>query len=178
MNRINNFADRILLALVVIAIILCGRGYKAYNKLVEAHEQVENAASNIAVMVQRRADIIPGLLQTVEKYADNKEAMISAVNAAVESLEHAVTVEDKLRESTVLTKAVEELLTAADSPELKSNSHYTQLLDELAGSENRIAIARKDYNESVSVYNMIVKKLPGSIFAKLLGFDPAPYFAA
>ncbi len=148
-----------------------------YNSLVNKEESVENRFSDISVQLERRANLIPNLVSTVKGYTTHENEVIDSVTSAREKLMGASNVEDKADANEELTKALNNLFVIVeDYPDLKSNENFINLQDELAGTENRIAVSRKDYNDAVSTYNKAIKRFPGSIFAGIFGFDKKDYF--
>lgn len=147
----------IIAVIAVIAIILIG----GYNSIISASEEVENKFSTIDTQLQRRADLIPNLVNTVKGYANQEKEIINTVTTAREKLVGANSVTAKAEADQELTNALSRLLVVVENyPELKSSQNFIQFTDELAGTENRIATARRDYNEAVKTYNLKIKKIP------------------
>ena len=169
----------IIIAVVAVVVILIGSVIGNYNSLATAREEVAAAESNIDTYLQRRADLIPNLVKTAKQFADHETEVFDKVLAAREKLVGADTIEDKANADAELTSALQDFtLVVENYPELKSDAQYTQLMDELAGSENRIATARKDYNDKVNEYNSKIIKFPTSLIANMFGFEKAEYFEA
>lgn len=165
--------------IVVILIILIAVTGSSYNGMVSKQEEVENKFSAIDTQLQRRADLIPNLVSTVKGYASQEKEVIESVANARAKLAGANTVSEKAQADGELTSALNRLMIVVESyPELKSSQNFVQLTDELAGTENRIATARRDYNEAVKVYNLKIKKFPTNIMAGMFGFEEAEYFEA
>lgn len=165
--------------IVVILIILIAVAGSSYNGMVSKQEEVENKFSAIDTQLQRRADLIPNLVSTVKGYASQEKEVIESVANARAKLAGANTVSEKAQADGELTSALNRLMIVVESyPELKSSQNFVQLTDELAGTENRIATARRDYNEAVKVYNLKIKKFPTNIMAGMFGFEEAEYFEA
>lgn len=161
--------------IAVIAIILIG----GYNSIISASEEVENKFSTIDTQLQRRADLIPNLVNTVKGYANQEKEIINTVTTAREKLVGANSVTAKAEADQELTNALSRLLVVVENyPELKSSQNFIQLSDELAGTENRIATARRDYNEAVKTYNLKIKKFPSNVMANMFGFGEKQYFEA
>lgn len=157
----------IIAVIAVIAIILIG----GYNSIISASEEVENKFSTIDTQLQRRADLIPNLVNTVKGYANQEKEIINTVTTAREKLVGANSVTAKAEADQELTNALSRLLVVVENyPELKSSQNFIQLSDELAGTENRIATARRDYNEAVKTYNLKIKKFPSNVMANMFGF--------
>lgn len=165
--------------IIGILVILVVVGISQYNSLVGINENVENQRANIDTMLQRRVDLIPNLVNTVKGYAEHEKEVIENVSNARAKLAGATSMEDKADADNQLSGALSRLLMVVENyPDLKANQQFIALSDELAGTENRIAVARKDYNDSVKVYNQKIRRFPSNIFANLLGFEKAEYFQA
>ena len=129
----------IVVAIIVVIGISLGSGY---NKMVKENENVESAAAQIDVQLKRRTDLIPNLVNTVKGYMTHEQKVIDSITTARENLVNASTVEDKASASEQLTKALNNLYVIVENyPDLKSNTNFIQLQDELAGTENRIAVS-------------------------------------
>ncbi len=169
----------VLIVIVLLVVILVIGGFSSYNKMVSAQEQVESAFADIDTQLQRRADLIPNLVNSVKGYMDHESAIIDAITESRQQLLNAATPAEKAEADAALTEALGSFNVIVENyPDLKADSSFVQLMDELAGTENRIATARRDYNTAVKDYNQIIKKLPGKLFASLFGFEPADYFTA
>ena len=165
--------------IVGIIVILVVVGISQYNSLVGINENVENQRANIDTMLQRRVDLIPNLVNTVKGYAEHEKEVIEDVSNARAKLAGAASMEEKADADNRLSGALSRLLMVVENyPDLKANQQFIALSDELAGTENRIAVARKDYNDAVKNYNQKIRRFPSNIFANLLGFEKAEYFQA
>ena len=165
----------ILGIIIIIAIILIA----GYNGIVLASEEVDNKFATIDTQLQRRADLIPNLVNTVKGYADQEKDVINSVTTAREKLVGANSVSTKAEADQELTNALNRLLVVVENyPDLKSSQNFIQLSDELSGTENRIATARRDYNEAVKSYNLKIKRFPSNIMANMFGFSAKDYFEA
>ena len=163
----------IVIVLIAIGAMLVG----SYNSLVDLKEDVDNEFSNVSVMLERRANLIPNLVNTVKGYASHEQAAIDSVTTARENLLNANTIEEKSEANSELTTALNGLMVIVENyPDLKASENFIQLSDELAGSENRISTARRDYNEAVREYNSKIKKFPTNILASMFGFSEEEYF--
>ena len=161
--------------IVVLAVILV----PSYNKFVTSEENVDQAYSQIETQLQRRVDLIPNLVSTVKGFAKQEKEVIGQVTEARSKLAGAKGPEDQAAADSELSGALSRLLVVVENyPDLKSNQNFIQLSDELAGTENRLAVARKDYNEEVASYNKQVKRFPGKLVASIFGFDTKEYFKA
>lgn len=170
----------IIIAIIVGLVVILGIALiSANNNLVSMEAEVDAALSNIDTYLQRRADLIPNLVNTVKGYAAHEQEAIDSVTEARANLAGASTVEEKAEADSALTAALNNLLVVVENyPDLKASANFTQLADELAGTENRIATARRDYNNAVQSYNTAIRKFPGSLIAGLFGFTQKDYFQA
>ena len=169
----------IIIAVVAVLAILIGSVVSSYNSLATAREEVAAAESNIDTYLQRRADLIPNLVKTAKQYAAHETDVFDKVLEAREKLVGADTVSEKAEADAELSSALQSFnLIVENYPELTSNTTFIQVMDELAGSENRIATARKDYNDTVNEYNSKIIKFPTSLVAGMFGFEKAEYFEA
>lgn len=166
--------------IVLAVVVLLGiSAIGSYNNLVKLNESVNGKWSQIDVTLQRRADLIPNLAATVKGYAAHEQAILNNLADARSRMVGAQGVADKAAANEELSATLSRLLVIVENyPDLKADANFRQLQDELAGTENRIAVARKDYNDSVQIYNAKIKTLPTSIWAGMLGFSPREYFQA
>lgn len=166
----------VILALVVLVGL---SGISSYNNLVRMNETVNSQWAQVNVQLQRRADLIPNLVNTVKGYAAHEQEILNNLANARASLLGANTPAEAAVANDELNSALSRLLVIVENyPNLKADANFRQLMDELAGTENRIAVARKDYNDSVQTYNTRIKTFPTSIWAGMLGFDAREYFQA
>ena len=164
---------------VLAVVVLFGGCYiiGQRNALIALDENVNEAWSNIDADLQRRNDLIPNLVSTVKGYATHEEEVFTGIADARGRLAGATTMQEKAEADAALTAGLGRLLAIAENyPELKANENFIRLQDELAGTENRIAVARKRYNEIVKRYNMAIRQFPGSLFAGSLGLSTREYF--
>jgi len=162
--------------LIIILAIIMG---SSYNSLVALNESVDGKWSQVENNLQRRADLIPNLVATVKGYAAHEEDIMNEIADARSRLVGAGSVADKAEANEELTSALARLLVVVENyPNLKADANFRHLQDELAGTENRIAVARKDYNDAVQVLNARVKSFPTVIWARMFGFSAREYFEA
>ncbi|GAB6155983.1 LemA family protein [Desulfosporosinus burensis] len=162
------------IGIIVLLVVMMISGY---NNLVKISESVNGSWSQVQNQLQRRADLIPNLVETVKGYASQEKEVFTAVAEARAKLAGAATVGDAAQADQALTGALGRLLAISESyPQLKSDANFRALQDELAGTENRIATARMDYNNSVQSYNTKIKTVPTSLYAGILGFGQREYF--
>lgn len=165
-----------LVAAIILVLVMI---FSSYNGLVSMNENVTGKWAQVENQLQRRNDLIPNLVNTVKGYAAHETEVFKQVSDARAKLGGAKTVAETSAANNEMNTALSRLLMVAENyPELKSNTNFTQLQDELAGTENRIAVARKDYNDAVQVYNAKIKSLPASLYAGALGFTARDYFKA
>jgi len=169
----------VLLGLVVLAVILGGWAASKYNILQTKRENVRVRWSDIDSQLQRRTDLIPNLVNTVKGYTKHEEKVFGDVAAARSRLLSAQTPVDKAAANDQLTGALGRLLALSENyPNLKADSQFKNLQFELAGTENRINVARTDYNQAVFDYNTTLQRFPTLVIARLLGFQRADPFKA
>jgi LemA protein len=166
--------------LVLIALIAFGQYVGVRNSLVAKNEGVKSAWSQVDVVLQRRADLIPNLVETVKGYAKQEQTVFGDIARARSTLLSAGTPEQKIAANQQLDGALGRLLVIVENyPQLRSNENFLRLQDELAGTENRIAVERKRYNDTLQDYNTYVQQFPHNIFANWAGFKPNnAYFGA
>ena len=169
----------ILIAVIAVIAIIAFSCVGTYNSLVAQRENVDTQYSAIETQLQRRIDLIPNIVNTVKGYAAHESEVFGTVSDARARLAGASTKEEAAEADSELTSAVSRLLMIAENyPDLKADTQFTALTDELAGTENRIAVARKDYNDAAKTYNTQIKTFPKVIIANLFGFEKAEYFEA
>ncbi|PIC78765.1 LemA family protein [Sporosarcina sp. P18a] len=168
-----------LIAIIVLVVIAAIMIVPSYNKLVNLEEDVDQSYAQIETQLQRRVDLIPNLVNTVKGYASHEKEVLENIANARSKMAGAKGPEEQAAADSELSSALSRLLVVVENyPDLKANQNFQQLMDELAGTENRIAVARKDYNDVVSVFNRTVKRFPGKIVASIFGFDEKEYFKA
>lgn len=175
-----NKKTRVLIVIaVVVVLVLMGvsRLVGIANHLVELDEGVKGAWANVENQLQRRFDLIPNLLETVKGYASHEKDVLTEVTRARASVGGAGTTEEKIAANNQLTSALSRLLVVVEQyPDLKANQNFMALQDELAGTENRLAVERRRYNETARSFNATIRKIPYVWFAG--AYERAPYFEA
>ncbi len=166
--------------LVLVVLMVFGQYVGVKNTLVTKNEAVKASWSQVDIVLQRRADLIPNLVETVKGYAQQEVTVFGDIAKARSALLSAQTPSDKIAANGQLDGALGRLLLVVENyPQLKSNENFLRLQDELAGTENRIAVERQRYNDTLKDYNTYVQQLPNSIYAGWAGFKPnEAYFAA
>ena len=169
----------VIIVVVVILVAIIAGLVSNYNGVVSLSEDVDNKFATIDTMLQRRADLIPNLVNTVKGYTNQEQAVIDSVTDARAKLAGANSVEEKANADQELSTALSNLLVVVENyPDLKSSQNFINLSDELAGTENRIATARKDYNDAVREYNTKIKRFPTNIVSGMFGYGEREYFQA
>ncbi|WP_026477565.1 LemA family protein [Alkaliphilus transvaalensis] len=170
---------KVLIVVGIILLLLVVSVVGSYNGLVEKREVVDIALSQIDNQLQRRNDLIPNLVETVKRYASHEEEIFTDIAEARAKLAGAGNISEQAEADAALGGALSRLIAIAENyPNLKANQNFIQLQDELAGTENRIATARRDYNESARIYNTKIRKFPTVIYAGMFGFEKVDYFEA
>jgi LemA protein len=168
---------RWLALLLLLPLGACG-----YNRIQSLDEQAASAQSQIEVQLQRRADLIPNLVNTVKGYAQHEEDVFTKVTQARAGLVNAVQshdAEQMANANAAMNSALGRLIAVAEAyPQLKADANFRQLQDELTGTENRIAVARGDYNQAVNQYNAYIRQFPQTLTAKVTGAHPRKYYNA
>jgi len=173
----------VIVVVVIIGVIVLsafGSYVSTRNTLVQKNEAVKSAWSQVDIVLQRRADLIPNLVETVKGYAQQEQTVFGDIAKARSALLSAGTPQQKIAANGQLDGALGRLLLIVENyPQLKSNENFLRLQDELAGTENRIAVERKRYNDTLQDYNTYVQQFPNNIFAGWAGFKPNDaYFQA
>src|SRR6201997_1182012 len=170
----------VIVVVVLIALVVLGQYVGVRNTLVQKNEAVKSAWSQVDIVLQRRADSIPNLVETVKGYAKQEQTVFDDIAKARSALLSAGTPTGKIAANNQLDGALGRLLALSENyPQLKSNENFLRLQDELAGTENRIAVERKRYNDTLQDYNTYVQQFPASVFASWAGFKPNDtYFKA
>jgi len=170
----------VVVVIVVLLLIVSGQYVGVRNTLVTKNEAVKAAWSQVDIVLQRRADLIPNLVETVKGYAQQEQTVFGDIAKARSALLSAGTPQEKIAANGQLDGALGRLLLVVENyPQLKSNENFLRLQDELAGTENRIAVERKRYNDTLQDYNTYIQQFPHNLYAGWAGFKPnEAYFAA
>lgn len=162
----------VLGVLVAIALLFGFQLVGTRNELVQQRESINGAFSQVDVALQRRADLIPNLVETVKGFASQEKEVIASVANARAALGGARSPAEKIQANSQLDSALSRLLVVVENyPQLKSDTNFLRLQDELAGTENRIAVERRKYNETVQRYNTTIELFPNNLAASLFGFQ-------
>jgi len=168
----------IVIAVIILALVIPYSYLKGtYNSLVQMDETVKGAWAQVENQLQRRYDLIPNYVETVKGYAKHEKEVFVKVTQARSRVAGAGTVKEKMEANNRLSSALARLLVVVERyPQLKANTNFIRLQDELAGTENRIAVERRRFNESVRVYNTKVRSFPTNFVANMFGFEKAVFF--
>lgn len=173
---------------IVVAVVVFGYCYATYNSFVKLDETVNGAWANVETQYQRRSDLIPNLVNTVKGYASHESQTLEEVTAARARATSINLSADELTPEAMerfqqaqagVQSALGRLIAVSENyPDLKANQNFLELQAQLEGTENRIAVARKDFNETARAYNVAVRRFPANLVARMCGFDQKPYFSA
>jgi LemA protein len=168
-----------LIPLIVIALVTPMLTGCSYNRFVGQEEAIKQAWSEVQNQLQRRNDLIPNLVETVKGYAQHEESVFKDIADARSRLLAAKSPEETIAAANQQTTALGRLLAVSENyPQLRANEQFNRLMDELSGTENRIAVARMRYNERVQEYNTSRRQFPANLTAKVFGFKEYPFFEA
>lgn len=168
----------IAIIIIVVLVVLIGLWIgSTYNRLVSAKNKVKDQWAQIDVLLKRRADLIPNLVETVKGYAQHEKETLDAVISARNKVVGSKTVEEEIKASGELTQALGRLMAVAEAyPDLKANTNFTQLQVELSETENKIQYARQFYNDAVLNYKNIKEMFPSNIVAGMFHFEDKTFF--
>jgi LemA protein len=169
----------LIVAAVIFVIVVVPLLYivSARNSLVTMDEAVKASWAQVENQLQRRYDLIPNLVETVKGYAAHEEGVFVKVTEARSKVAGAATIGNKIEANNELSSALSRLLVVVEQyPQLKANENFIRLQDELAGTENRIAVERRRYNETVNVFNVKIRSFPANLIAAMFNFEKAAYF--
>jgi LemA protein len=173
----NKIALIIIGGTIAVLALLGIAGVSISNSIVTLEEKVDSSFSDIDVQLQRRADLVPNLVSAVKGYMSHEEKIIKDITDARERMVNASSVAEKDAANSQLSSALQSLNVVVENyPDLKSSQNFINLQDELAGTENRISVARKDYNDAVKAYNTKIKTFPASIIAGMQNKEKKEYF--
>ena len=171
-----------IVALIVVLVLLLGIGgcaVSSKNSFVTLDESVNAAWANVETVLQRRYDLIPNLVNTVKGFAAQEKSILEEVTRLRSQWGQAMGTAQKVEAAGQMEGALARLLVVAEKyPDLKSNQNFLALQDELAGTENRISVERRRYNEAVQAYNTVIRRLPASLWAGIFGFERRKPFEA
>lgn len=162
---------------IVVVGIAAGIAASTWNTMVALDTDVKAKWAQIDNQLQRRADLIPNLVETVKGFASQERTVIDSVTNARAKLAGAGSVPERMAASNELTSALSRLLVVVENyPNLKSDATFARLMDELAGTENRLSVERKRYNDAVQAYMVTLQRFPRGYIARIMGFQDRPYF--
>ena len=170
----------VLGVIILLVIMVFGSYFKHYNSFITLEEEIDGKWAEVENNLQRRADLIPNLVATVKGYARHEEEVFSRIAEARSRLLSASGgVNDKVEAASEFESALGRLMVLVEAyPEVKADQRFAELQDELAGTENRLAVARMRYNEAVKVYNARIRRFPGRIVAGMMDLEKRAYFEA
>jgi LemA protein len=167
-----------LFPLLALIVSLVGSGC-SYNRFTTQEEAIKGSWGEVQNQLQRRNDLIPNLVETVKGFAAQEKSILTALADSRAKLAGATTPKDTIEAANEQSNALSRLLVIVENyPQLKSNENFARLQDELAGTENRIAVARGRYNQAIQEYNTLRRRFPSNVTAKVFGFQEYPYFNA
>ncbi|KKS47519.1 LemA family protein [Candidatus Gottesmanbacteria bacterium RIFCSPLOWO2_02_FULL_42_29] len=171
--------SKLLMGIIGVAVILGAMFFGTYNKLVTLSTGIDGQWAQVEIQYQRRFDLIPNLVASTKGYLEQEQEVFGAIAEARTRYSGAKSVDEKVESATQLDSALSRLLVIVENyPILKSNETVAKLMDELSGTENRISVERRRFNELVQGYNLTIKRIPTNILAGIFGFRERPYFEA
>jgi len=171
--------SRFLLQTAIVAVVAAGLSGCSYNRFTGSEEAIKAQWGQVQNQLQRRNDLIPNLVETVKGFAAQEREILTQIATSREKLAGAKTPDDTIKAANEQSTALNRLLVIVENyPNLKSDANFQRLMDELAGTENRIATERMRYNETVKEYNTLRRRFPANMTAKVFGFKEYPYFEA
>jgi len=168
----------VILAVIVLVVVVVGGTFVSkWNQLVTMDTDIKAKWAQVDNQLQRRNDLIPNLVETVKGFAGQEKSIMESIANARAKMAGGGSVQDRIAASNELSSALGRLLVVVENyPQLKSNVTFNRLMDELAGTENRLSVERKRYNDSVQVYNTTIRQFPSNLIASVLGFKEQPFF--
>ncbi len=168
---------KLLIVIVILVVVFGIYGFSTYNSLVTLNEQINNQWAQVGTQYQRRFDLIPNLVESVKGIMKQEQAVFNAIANARTHYAGAQTVDDKAKAASEVESALGRLLVITENyPQLKSAENVQTLMAQLEGTENRISVERKRFNDVVRDYNLKVKRFPSSVIASISGFSEHSYF--
>ncbi len=168
-------AALLLILVVIVVLVLLAVG--SYNRLVGLRQRANQAFADIDVQLQQRHDLVPNLVETVKGYAAHESSTLEAVTNARAAAASATGVEDKVQAENMLTGALRRLFAVAEAyPDLKANTNFVKLQDELSDIENKLAAARRFFNSAVAEFNAAIQQFPAVLVAGAMGFTERTFF--
>lgn len=166
------------LGVIILAAVVVGSTFVSkWNQLVTMDTDIKAKWAQVDNQLQRRNDLIPNLVETVKGFAAQEKSIMESIANARAKMAGGGSVQDRIAASNELSSALSRLLVVVENyPQLKSNVTFNRLMDELAGTENRLSVERKRYNDSVQVYNTTIRQFPDYVIASILGFKEQPFF--
>lgn len=169
----------VLIVIIVVVVAIIAITVPTYNNLATSREEVNKSYAQVENVVQRRADLIPNLVNTVKGYTDHESETLEAVTNARAGVSEADSPEELAAANEAVSRAIGNINVVVERyPELKADTQFVALMDEISGSENRISVERKNYNEAVQAYNSKLVRFPTNLIGNITGFDEAEYFKA
>lgn len=168
----------VILGVIILAAVVVGSTFVSkWNQLVTMDTDIKAKWAQVDNQLQRRNDLIPNLVETVKGFAAQEKSIMESIANARAKMAGGGSVQDRIAASNELSSALSRLLVVVENyPQLKSNVTFNRLMDELAGTENRLSVERKRYNDSVQVYNTTIRQFPSNLIASILGFKEQPFF--
>ena len=168
----------IVLGVITLAVVVVGSTFVSkWNQLVTMDTDIKAKWAQVENQLQRRADLIPNLVETVKGFAAQERTILEAIANARARMAGAGSVQDRIAASNELSGVLSRLLVVVENyPQLKSDATFIRLMDELAGTENRLSVERKRYNDAVQVYNVAIRRFPDTLIASTFGFKEQPFF--
>lgn len=171
--------NKILLAILIVVVVLGGYVWMTYNRMVTGSENVDNAWAQVETQYQRRLDLIPNLVESVKGVMKQEQTVFSDITEARTRYASAATVNDKAQAATQVESALSRLLVVMENyPQLKSAENVQTLMAQLEGTENRISVERKRFNDAAKDFNVMIKRVPAKWLASMFGFSEKDYFQA
>ncbi len=170
---------KILIGIIIVVVLVAFYGWMIYNRLVTASENTDNQWAQVETQYQRRLDLIPNLVESVKGIMKQEQAVFNAIAEARTRYAGAGTTDEKAVAATQVESALGRLLVVMENyPQLKSAENVQTLMVQLEGTENRVSVERKRFNDMVRDFNLVIKRFPSSVIAGLFGFTERSYFEA